>query len=390
MNRGTVGRRGPLRRYVRVVAVISVATIVVAGCAGSGESTGSTEGTSVTSSSSASTTIQSTTSTSSPAATTTTSAEVEPGSPGVAGLQAIADEAGDALIYVSDADGTTTVVAGEGENDEAIQADDAFFIGSGSKMITAVAVLQLVDQGLVGLDDLLEEYVEFEVSTPITIRHLLQHKSGLGDDGFFYETCDPEEVMEGLAALAQRPYNLEPGGGASYSTNGFNMLSLVISSATGQATAEVFRENLFQPLEMTSTYFTGAEDGPPLVVGGGSWEPDCPAQHMDIGTGGGFASSAEDLDIFMRALFEGDLLTAESLKEMITIGSVVHGLDYGLGIGVLYPPTTPEQPMYGHWGQFGWEAGAMYDPENRRTVVALVRRGFAPTVFESAAWASTN
>jgi D-alanyl-D-alanine carboxypeptidase len=308
-----------------------------------------------------------------------------------ADLQSIANAAGNALIYVSDQHGTTTVVSGEGEDGATIKPDDAFFIGSGSKMITAAAILQLVDQGLIGLDDLLEDYVEFEVSTPITIRHLLQHKSGLGDDDSIYDTCDPDVVMDGLAAQATRPFNLEPGAGASYSTNGFNMLSLVMSSATRQSAADVVRQNIFEPLGMTSTYFTGAEDGPPLVVGGGSLEPDCPAKRMDIGTGGGFASSAADLDTFMRTLFEGDLLTEESLKEMMTVDSQVNGFDYGLGLGVLYPPDGTDQPMYGHWGAFGWQAGALYDPQSHRTISVLIPgQGFLGTVWEAANWANGN
>jgi CubicO group peptidase (beta-lactamase class C family) len=270
-----------------------------------------------------------------------------------------------------------------------IEPDDVFFLGSGSKMITAATILRLVDQGHVGLDDLLADYVEFDVATPITIRHLLQHTSGLPDDNSIYETCDPDEVMDRLAAQAVRPANSEPGLAAVYSTNGFNMLSLVMSAATGQSAAEVVRSQIFEPLGMGSTFFTGAEEGPMLVVGQESWDPDCAAERMDIGTGGGFASSARDLDVFMRALFDGRLLTDDSLNEMTTAGSQVFGLDYGLGIGVLYPPNSGDQPMYGHWGTFGWEAGAFYDPEARRTIVVL-GHNLLPVVWEAAAWAGNQ
>jgi CubicO group peptidase (beta-lactamase class C family) len=243
----------------------------------------------------------------------------------------------------------------------------------------------------VGLDDLLADYVAFEVTTPTTIRHLLQHKSGLGDTDKIYDTCDPNEVIEGLAALAVSPYNGTPGVRGSYSSNGFNMLSLVMSSATGQTAAEVLRQNIFDPLGMTSTFFTGAEDGPPLVVGGDSWDPDCAAENMDIGTGGGFASSAEDLDILMRALFDGHILSSESLTEMTTIDSNVYGIDYGLGIGVLYPPDGGDQPLYGHWGTFGWDAGALYDPIDRRTIAVLVQgQNFASTAWKAADWANNR
>lgn len=252
---------------------------------------------------------------------TTTSLPNETAARRLDDLESIADNAQSALIYVSDEQGVVTVVSGEGDSGQEIGANDAFFVGSTSKMITAAAILQLVDQGLVGLDDLLADYVDFDVATPIAIQHLLQHKSGLGDGDSMYDTCDPDEVMEGLAALATRPFNLEPGAAASYSTNGFNMLSLVMSSATGMPAAAVVRQNIFVPLGMESTFFTGAEHGPMLVVGDEGWDEDCPADHMDIGTGGGFANPAADLDIFMRALFEGDLLTEESLDEMMAVES---------------------------------------------------------------------
>lgn len=184
-------------------------------------------------------------------------------------LQAIADAAGDALIFVSDDRGASTVVSGRGDTGAVIEPDDAFFLGSGSKMITAATILRLVDQGAVGLDDLLADYVDFEVATPITIRHLLQHTSGLPDDNSVYDSCDPDEVMDRLAAQAIRPYNMEPGRSAAYATNGFNMLSLVMSAATGQSAAEVVRTQIFEPLGMASTFFAGPEEGPQLVVGQG-------------------------------------------------------------------------------------------------------------------------
>jgi D-alanyl-D-alanine carboxypeptidase len=388
MDKSNTFRHIPTARALQIAAVVILATIVVAGCGGSGTAESSTSETS--NSSAATTTVpRATTST---AVITTTSNPPDPGDREMADLQAIADAAGNAIILVSDEHGTTTVVSGVGEQGAVIQPDDAFFIASGSKMLTAAAVLQLVDQGLVGLDDLLEDYVDFEVATPITIRHLLQHKSGLGDEDSIYGTCDPDEVMAGLAAEAVRPFNMEPGVGAAYSTNGFNMLSLVMSSATGQATVDVFRQNMFDPLEMNSTFFTGAEDGPVLVVGEESWDPDCEAETMDIGTGGGFASSAPDLHIFMQALFGGDLLTEESLNEMMTLDSKVFGFDYGLGVGApLYPSTGQERPMYGHWGS-GWEAGALYDPQAQRIVVALTEpnRGFLGVVWAATGWADGN
>ena len=371
-----------MRHLVRTTLVLALITV---GCSSASESS---QATARPPSSSTSPTIATST-TDSAATGVTTTVPAEATGKGTGQLQAIADAAGDALIFVSDEGGVFTAVSGHGDTGVAIEPDAAFFLGSGSKMITAATILRLVDQGLVGLDDLLADYVDFEVATPITIRHLLQHTSGLSDDNSIYDTCDPDEVMDGLAAQAIGPYNREPGQRAGYSTNGFNMLSLVMSAATGQSAADVVRENIFEPLAMTSSFFTGAEDGPVLVVGETSWDPECAAERMDIGTGGGFASSAVDLDIFMRALFDGDLLTAESLDEMMTVGSQVYGFDYGLGLGALYPPGRDDHPMYGHWGTYGWEAGALYDPDTHRTVVVL-GRNFLPTVWEAVAWAESD
>lgn len=373
----------------QVAVVVVLLGIIVAGCDSGSDPSQTTEAPTSSPTTSVSTTTKAASALDPESSAATTSVPTDSAFRSTADLQSIADAGGRALIFVSDQHGTTTVVSGEGDNGETIHPDDAFFLGSGSKMITAATILQLVDQGLVGLDDLLADYVDFEVATPITIRHLLQHKSGLSDNGSIYDTCDPDEVMDGLAALAARPFNREPGIGAEYSTDGFNMLSLVMSSATRQSAADVVRQNIFEPLGMTSTYFTGAEDGPPLVVGGESWDPDCTADRMDIGTGGGFASSATDLDTFMRALFEGDLLTEESLNEMTTADSQVFGIDYGLGLGVLYPPDGGDQAMYGHWGEFGWQAGALYDPQARRTISVLIPgQGFLGTVWAASNWAN--
>ncbi len=142
------------------------------------------------------------------------------------------------------------------------------------KPITAVAVLQLHEQGLLDIDDPVADYLPFfEVQYPsdssetITIRHLLNHSSGLRNNvpeiiGWIHFDGDPEWnqtelIKEKLPDYAELAY--EPGSLGMYTNVGYMVLAAVIEAASGQTYQQYMIDHIFEPLGMDQTNWTYTE-----------------------------------------------------------------------------------------------------------------------------------
>ena len=138
-------------------------------------------------------------------------------------------------------------------------ADTVYEIGSVTKQFTAAAILMLVEQGKVGLDDTVGKYVE---GTPdawkaVTVRHLLTHTSGIksytGLPDFRKMTVLPTTKEELVRLMAGHPLEFAPGAKWAYNNTGYFLLGLVIEKAGAKPYADFLREHIFTPLGMTST-----------------------------------------------------------------------------------------------------------------------------------------
>jgi CubicO group peptidase (beta-lactamase class C family) len=148
------------------------------------------------------------------------------------------------------------------EHDIAIRPDTVFEAGSVSKQFTAAAVLLLAQQGKVALDDNVRKYIPElpDYGTPITIRHLLNHTSGLRDWGSLEAIAGwprttraytHDHVLEILSR--QKALNYTPGAEYSYTNSGYNLAAILVTRVSGKPFAQFTKEQLFQPLGMTST-----------------------------------------------------------------------------------------------------------------------------------------
>lgn len=209
-----------------------------------------------------------------------------------------------------------------------------FRIGSMNKMFTAVATLQLVQAGKVGLNDplgkYLTDYPNKELASKVTIHHLLTHTGGTGD--FFgpeyrahrleLRTLQDYEKLFGTRAL-----QFEPGRQWRYSNYGFILLGLVIEKVSGQSYYDYVRENVYKPAGMTSTG-SEPEDQPDkdrsvgyTRMGGNGWHPNIDTlPYRGTSAGGGY-STVEDLLRFAVALQQNKLLNAH-YTELLTTGKV--------------------------------------------------------------------
>jgi CubicO group peptidase (beta-lactamase class C family) len=204
-----------------------------------------------------------------------------------------------------------------------------FNLGSMGKMFTAVAILQLAQQGKLSLNDVLvkvaPDYPNKDVASKITIHQLLTHTSGLGDFfGKAFQDTPKDQfttIQSHLPLFVANPLLFEPGTKWSYSNAGFIVLGLVIEKVSGETYYDYVREHVFKPAGMISTdnYYVDA-DVPNLALGYTTGGPAAAPHTLrktnlyflqrGASAGGGY-STVEDLQRFARALLEHKLLNKE-------------------------------------------------------------------------------
>ncbi len=172
-------------------------------------------------------------------------------------------------------DGKVVFIKGYGtadlENDKPITPQTVFNIASVSKQFTAFAIYLLVDQGKLSFDDDIRKYIPElpGYGTPIKIRHLLAHTSGLRDQAALltlagWRMDDVQTTEQVLKMLArQKALNYTPGTTFNYCNSGYTVLAEIVHRVSGKTFAAYTEENIFKPLGMTSTLF---EDNHEQVV----------------------------------------------------------------------------------------------------------------------------
>ena len=245
-------------------------------------------------------------------------------------------------------------------------------VGSVSKAITAVAVMQLVANGSVALDDPIQKYVPTfpEKRWPVTVRQLLTHTSGIRHyrESSVPEACGFDTQWEPCASLAEAitlfaddPLLFEPGTYYRYSSYGVNLLQGVVETASGMGFEAYLRQRVWQPAGMLRTSFDRPERIVPGRASGYVVEGAEIQNHPWESVGykwasGGMLSTAEDLGRLGVALLQGRVLDPATVKLMFTPQ---------LGDGILYyQGEDPPEPL--RWQQaFIWrirqdQAGRSY------------------------------
>lgn len=257
-----------------------------------------------------------------------------------------------------------------------------FRIGSISKPLTAVGLMQLVEAGKVDLDAPVQKYVPSfpDKGAVITVRMLAGHLGGIRhykDDEF---TIDKHyaNVLDGLKIFEDDRLVSAPGARFSYSSYGFNLLSAVVESVSGEDFLVYMQGHVFGPLglahtvadqntqivEQRSRFYEIPKDGPvenaPFVDNSYKW------------AGGGFLSTAEDLVRFASALQQPGFLKADTLQTMFTSQKTTAGEETGYGIGWFVHKSQSGKLQYEHaGGSVGGTSQLIVYPDSH-VVVALV------------------
>lgn len=222
---------------------------------------------------------------------------------------------------------------------------------SGTKGLTAVAVLSLVADGSLRLDQPVRDVLGDDlplVDDRVTVEHLLSHRSGIGDyvdEEAMQEVTDhvmtvPVHTLttteDYLAVLDGRPQVFEPGTRTTYNNSGFVVLALVAGRVAGRTFEDLLLERVCGPAGMTASAFLRSDELPGDAATGYLWadRPRTNVLHLPVvGTGdGGLYTTTADVAAFWRALDAGALLPEALLADALTLrGTDTDGSRFGLG-----------------------------------------------------------
>ena len=301
-----------------------------------------------------------------------------------------------ALAAVSDSKGESAGVAvGKGslETGQAPPMDGEVRIGSNTKTFVAVVVMQMVQEGKVGLDEPIETYLPGLIrgegidASRITVRQLLQHTSGLPD---FDETLfGPTDVFQSryhyvtprdvLDSALSKPAQFEPGTQWKYTNTNYIVLGMLIERVSQRPVGEQIDERIVKKLGLSHTYFPAP--GEEKIRGTHPQGYHLSAEgkleditEMDPAWGwaaGAMVSTPSELNTFFQAVFDGRLLTQASIQEMkkgVDIGS--GGRVYGLGL--IGTPLSCGGTSWGHGGDIaGYHTRGGVGPDGTAVTVAV-------------------
>lgn len=252
-----------------------------------------------------------------------------------------------------------------------------------AKSMTAIAAMQLAEQGQLDLDLPITEYLPAfpkKAKGTITSRHLLNHTSGLTG----YQSPEEAEnevayanLEEAMQVFANRPLLFEPGTGFFYTTYGYVVLGRIIEAVSGQSYETYMQTHIWGPSGMKHT---GVEVyGEPVTDAACLYhkkrrKPKLADQNnlSNRTPGGGLYTTLEDMIRFGNAVVNHQLVKAETLEEMMSTPDIEkEGNPYGLG-WFLYGPPPYEHLVIGHSGeQTGAATQLMLIPESKTVVVVL-------------------
>lgn len=276
-----------------------------------------------------------------------------------------------ALATVTGRDGRTRVyTAGVGDVDTGskVPRDGQVRIGSITKSFTAVVVLQLVDEGRLGLDDTIESRLPGLLrgkgidGNAITVRQLLNHSSGLPD----YEAEVTEPILEGrylepremLDIALAKPAVFEPGKSWSYSNTNYVVAGLLAQKITGRPLAEEIQRRVIAPAGLRHTYFPAPGEiairekhphGYRQETPGGPLRDVTDIDPSAAWAAGGMVSTNSDLARFYDALLDGDLVAAELRDDLLTPAEHSPAA-FGYGLGVMNFQLSCGGSYWGHYG----------------------------------------
>lgn len=301
---------------------------------------------------------------------------------------------------------------GMADRSRAQPVDDStlFHYGSITKTLTAVAIMQLRDRGILSLDDKVTSYIPelrqihdpWSAIDSITIRMLLSHSAGFQDPTWPYTSGEPWEPFEPTRweqLVSMMPYqelHFRPGSRYGYSNPAFIYLARILEQVTGDRYQSYIEKNIWSPLGMSRSYFSttpwylsehrsnsyeieedssgqrtmhayGREFDPGITIPNGGWN----APLDDLARWAAFLTGAPAADPAVTARYDV-VLSQETLDEMwqpiVTVGDGPEAV----GLSFFLTPRASGDTLVGHTGwQAGFRAFMYFHPETRAAVIGV-------------------
>jgi D-alanyl-D-alanine carboxypeptidase len=271
---------------------------------------------------------------------------------------------------------------------QALTVGGRFCIYSLTKSFTAVCLLRLQAHGALETTDSIKRWFpDLPLPNSITLAHLLRHTSGLRDYGPLREYHDavkrspsqPWTEKQFLDSVVPLGLLFEPGNGWAYSNVGFMLLRNVIERVTGGSYRKCVEAQVVKPLGLQNTFAAETIDDWVSCVPGYGNEVSDTDEAVDVRSvyhpgwcaPGVMVSTTEEITYFYDALFNGQLVEAEALREMLTMvrvpGHHPPAVTPSSGMGIFGDPGSPSGPGYGHGGGGpGYNLNGWMIPRSRR------------------------
>ena len=273
-------------------------------------------------------------------------------------------------------------------------------VGSITKIVISTLLLKLQEKGYLSLEQTIESILPGLLThgRHITVRQLLQHRSGL-KDYIWMDVAGTKCIQHAISSpkddfspkslirvIRDQDLEFEPGTQYNYSNTGYILLGLIVEKLSGKSIEDVIHQWIIQPLHLKRTYFpTTNELRHPYATGHSKATEDMSELSDELTfinilnvsiswTAGALISNAIEIQSFMKALFNGSLLSEESLKEMVHFqGTDDPSQSYGLGIQKY--SFDNGKSAFGHQGGIhGYESVTLYYPDDELFLTVIVNQ----------------
>ena len=304
-------------------------------------------------------------------------------------------------------DGRIAYIRGFGKADDsgrAVTPQTPFIIGSVAKSFTALAIMQLVEANKIDLDAPVQRYLPWfrvadeKASAEITVRHLLNHTSGISTKtGRSYQgngdTSDTA-LEQAVRKLKSAELTAPVGSKHQYSTINYSVLGLIVQTVAGQSYESYVQAKILDPLQMRNSFTSEAAARPAgLATGYNYWfgRPRASNQAYNRGLvpAGYLIASAEDMTHYVVAQLDGgryrgtSVLSSAGISELHrpAVQTPKEGTSYGMG---WFVGPLNDIPVIHHQGEtFNFHANVVLIPQSRKGVVVLMNAENSLDLFTS-------
>ncbi len=268
------------------------------------------------------------------------------------------------------------------ENKVPAAKDTVYEIGSISKQFAAEAVMLLVEENKINLDDSINKYLPAnapETWQKITVRNLLNHTSGLKDwtelkDFSYRREYSAEEF---IALVKDFPLTFQPNENWLYSNTNLPLIGIIVERASGKSFEDFVTERIIKPLNFPSIRFKHQQDVVPNRATGyewrnNKWENGEPFRPKVIAPSGGILATATDLAKWWEAVLQGRVVKQTSLEQMLSPAKLNNGRTVAHGFA-FFTDSFNGHKMIQHFGSTvgGFGSIVRYYPQEKITIAVI-------------------